>query len=93
MSRRIAWLPLVAMMAAGPAVAAPSSQQNEQANRSVFTPNEPVKPYAVQGGGNETAGAAGHTSYAPNAGQTGLNGSGGTSSGWTGTAPGKGNGQ
>ena len=41
MSRRIAWLPLVAMMAAGPAVAAPSSQQNEQANRSVSRPMSP----------------------------------------------------
>lgn len=93
MSRRIAWLPLVAMMAAGSTLAAPSNQQKEQANRSIFPPHQPTGPYAVNGGGNETTAAAGHSSCAPNAGQTGLNGSAGTSFGWTGTAAGKGNAQ
>jgi len=92
MSRRIAWLPLVAMMAAGPAMGANPNQQNEQPNRSIFPPNQPTHPFAVQNG-TKTAGTMGHGTYAPNAGQTGLNGSGGTNFGWTGTAPGRGSGQ
>ena len=92
MASRIAWLPLVAMMAAGPALGAAPSQQNRPADKSIFPPNQPTHPYAVQEG-NVAAGTVGHDTYAPNAGQTGLNGSAGTSSGWTGTPPGNGKGQ
>lgn len=90
MSRRIAWLPLVAVMAAGtavaPAVAAPS-QQNGPAEKSIFPPHEPTRPYVVQNG-DVAAGTVGHSTDAPNAGQTGLEGSAGTNTGWVGTPPG-----
>lgn len=90
MSRRIAWLPLVAVMAAGtamvPALAAPN-QRNGTAEKSIFPPHQPTRPYIVQNG-DVAAGTVGHSTDAPNAGQTGLNGSSGTDTGWVGTAPG-----
>ncbi len=94
MASRIAWLPLVALMAASQAwAAAPNQQQNQRASNSPFPPNQPTKPYAVMGGTNGTQGAFRAGGYEPNAGQTGLQGSGGTNYGWVGTAPGNRNGQ
>ncbi|HSU05027.1 MAG TPA: hypothetical protein VLI93_05610 [Acetobacteraceae bacterium] len=67
-------------LAAGPT---PETVQKNGSNStgSLFPKNQPVPPFAVSGANNEQGGVGnGHAE--PNAGATGLNGSGGSSTGW-----------
>jgi hypothetical protein len=97
MASRVAWLPLVTLMVAGTALRAAPDQQGAQLKQSkgtIFGPHQPQQPYVVTGNTNPAQSAlSGGARYAPNAGQTGLNASGGTNNGWAGTPPGNGKGQ
>jgi hypothetical protein len=69
-----------AAIAAGPT---PQTMQQSPAGAgagSLFPNDQPAPPYAVSGANNEQAGLT--KGSEPNAGHTGLNGSGGTSNGW-----------
>lgn len=70
---------------AQPGTAGPHPDRQAMAKQGLFPPNEPVPEY-------RTGADAGHASLehpnssAPNAGNTGLNGSAGTNYGWSGPA-------
>ena len=77
---------VAAGFAAAPALAAgptPETVQKSHPNptKGLFPNNQPVPPYGVAGANNEQAGLT--KGSEPNAGHTGLNGSGGSGTGWT----------